>query len=160
MAAPQIFARIVDIKGESKDAKHPDEIEVLSFSWGVSHTSSAGGGGGGGAGKAVFQDLSITHGIDRATPLLLKACATGVHIRDATISHRRAGAGQTDHLVVKLSDVLVTGVTHTGGDDEPYAEVVTLRFAKVDFEYRPQKPDGSADTPVSFRYDLVANSPF
>ena len=33
-----IFAKIGDIKGESLDAKHKDEIEVLSFSWGVTNT--------------------------------------------------------------------------------------------------------------------------
>ena len=30
--ATDIFAKIGDIKGESADAKHKDEIEVLSFS--------------------------------------------------------------------------------------------------------------------------------
>jgi hypothetical protein len=30
--ASDIFAKIGDIKGESTDAKHKDEIEVLSFS--------------------------------------------------------------------------------------------------------------------------------
>ena len=33
--ASDIFAKIGDIKGESLDDKHKDEIEVLSFSWGV-----------------------------------------------------------------------------------------------------------------------------
>ena len=73
-----IFAKIGDIKGESLDAKHKDEIEVLSFSWGVATPPPAGGGGGGGAGKPIFQDLTIVHGIDKATPALLQACATGV----------------------------------------------------------------------------------
>ena len=75
--ATDIFAKIGDIKGESLDAKHKDEIEVLSFSWGVSNAGSSSSGGGCGAGKATFQDLSIVHGIDEATPALLKACATG-----------------------------------------------------------------------------------
>jgi type VI secretion system secreted protein Hcp len=91
--ATDIFAKIGDIKGESLDAKHKDEIEVLSFSWGVAHSGSAGSGSGSGAGKATFQDLSIVHGIDKATPELLKACATGLHIKDATITHRKAGKG-------------------------------------------------------------------
>jgi type VI secretion system secreted protein Hcp len=82
--ATDIFAKIGDIKGESLDAKHKDEIEVLSFSWGVANSGSAGSG----AGRATFQDLSIVHGIDKATPELLKACATGLHIKDATITHR------------------------------------------------------------------------
>ena len=33
--ASNIFAKLGDIKGESQDAKHKDEIEVLSFSWGL-----------------------------------------------------------------------------------------------------------------------------
>ena len=36
--ASDIFAKIGDIKGESLDDKHKDEIEVLSCSWGVSQT--------------------------------------------------------------------------------------------------------------------------
>ena len=51
-----------------------------------------------GAGKATFQDLSIVHHIDKASPLLLKACATGTHLKDATITHRKAGKGQQEYL--------------------------------------------------------------
>src|SRR5258707_8345977 len=106
--ATDIFAKIGDSKGESLDTKHKDEIEVLSFSWGVSNSGSGGSGTGSGAGKAVFQDLSIVHGIDEATPGLLKACATGLHIKDATITHRKSGKGQQEYLIVKLDDVTIT----------------------------------------------------
>ena len=48
--ASSIFAKIGDIKGESLDAKHKDEVEVLSWSWGVAQSGTmAHGGGGGGA---------------------------------------------------------------------------------------------------------------
>ena len=36
-------------------------------------------------------------------------------------------------------------------------ENVSLTFAKVDFEYKPQKADGSLDAGVHFKYDLKAN---
>jgi type VI secretion system secreted protein Hcp len=52
--ASNIFAKIGDIKGESLDAKHKDEIEVLSFSWGVTNAGVMPSGGGAGAGKATF----------------------------------------------------------------------------------------------------------
>ena len=74
--AADIFAKIGDIKGESLDAKHKDEVEVLSWSWGVSQSSSITRGGGG-AGKASFHDLNFTHHVDKASPALLRACATG-----------------------------------------------------------------------------------
>ncbi len=155
--ATDIFAKIGDIKGESLDAKHKDEIEVLSFSWGVSSTSSSPTGGGGGAGKATFKDLAIVHTIDRASPLLLQACATGTHLKDATITHRKAGKSPHEFLVVKMNDIIITSVTHAGANDQPYAETVSLAFAKVDVEYFPQKADGSPDAAVFFKYDLLAN---
>ena len=155
--ASDIFAKIGDIKGESLDDKHKDEIEVLSFSWGVTNAGVISSGGGGGAGKATFQDLSIVHHIDKASPLLLKACATGTHIKDATITHRKAGKGQQEYLIVKLNDVIITGVTHGGASGQPFSESVSLAFAKVDLEYKPQKPDGSLDAGIHFKYDLKTN---
>jgi type VI secretion system secreted protein Hcp len=155
--ATDIFAKIGDIKGESRDAKHKDEIEVLSFSWGVANAGPTAPGGGAGGGKATFQDLAIVHGIDKATPELLKACATGLHIRDATITHRKAGAGQQEFLIIKLNDVTITAVNHSGSEDQPYVESVTLKFANVDFEYKPQKADGSLDAGIHFKFDLKAS---
>ena len=158
--AVDIFAKLGDIKGESTDAKHKDEIEVLSFSWGVTNAPPVGGGGGG-AGKATFQDLSIVHRIDKASPQLLLACARGKHLPDATITHRKAGKGQQEYLIVKMNDVIITGVQHGGGGGEgASSETVTLNFAKVELEYRPQKADGSLDAGVQFKYDLKANKTF
>ena len=36
--ATDIFAKIGDIKGESNDSKHKEELEVLSWSWGVAQS--------------------------------------------------------------------------------------------------------------------------
>jgi len=76
--------------------------------------------------------------IDKASPRLLEACATGLHIKDATITHRKAGKGQQEFLVVKMNDVIVTAVSHGGTASQPAGETVSLAFAKVDFEYRPK----------------------
>ena len=99
--ATDIFARLGDIKGESLDAKHKDEIEVLSYSWGVTNAGSPSPGGGGGAGKPTFQDLAIVHNVDKASPKLLEACATGAHLKDATITHRKSGKGQQEFLIAR-----------------------------------------------------------
>jgi type VI secretion system secreted protein Hcp len=155
--ASDIFAKIGDIKGESLDAKHKDEIEILSFSWGVTNSGSAAAGSGAGSGKATFQDLVVVHNIDKASPDLMRACATGTHLKDATITHRKAGKGQQEFLVVKMNDVIITGVTHGNATGQQSSETVSLAFAKVDLEYKPQKPDGSLDASIHFKYDLKAN---
>ncbi len=156
--AVSIFARLGKIRGESRDAKHKDEIEVLSWSWGVSRTGTMAPAGRGGKGKANFQDFNFTHHIDKASPLLMKACATGERIKDATITVRKAGKGQQEYLIVTMTDVLVTSVsTSVTAEGDATVEGVTLAFAKVDLEYKPQKPDGSLDVGLHFTYDLKAN---
>src|SRR4030095_13770400 len=99
--------------------------------------------GGCAAGKATFQGLSIVHNIDKATPKLLEACATGTHLKDATITHRKAGKGQQEFLIVKMNDIIITGVSQGGAGSQPGSETISLAFAKVDVEYRAQKADGS-----------------
>jgi type VI secretion system secreted protein Hcp len=154
--AVDIFAKIGDIKGESLDSKHKDEVEVLSWSWGVSQSGSITGGGGG-AGKASFNDFNFTHHVDKSSPGLLRACATGSHIKDATITVRKAGKGQQEFLIIKMSDVIITSVNPSGsGDAAATAESVALQFAKVNLEYKPQKADGSLDAGIFFKYDIKA----
>src|SRR3954454_25208817 len=103
--ASDIFAKLGDIKGESVDAKHKDEIEVLSYSWGVNNAGSMAHGGGGDEGKSTFQDLTFVHKVDKASPVLMQACATGVHLKEAIITHRKAGKEQHEYMIVKLNDV-------------------------------------------------------
>lgn len=159
--AMSIFARIGTIKGESADARHRDQVDVLAWSWGVARAASAGAGpgagSGAGAGKASFRDLGFTHYVDAASPLLMKACATGERIADATISVRSAGGRPQELLVVTMTDVVVTSVaTSVGADADRGVEEVTLSFAKVDLEYRPQRPDGAPDAGIHFVFDVRA----
>ncbi len=58
--AQDMYLKIGDVKGESKDKSHKDEIDVLAWSWGVSQSGSMHMGGGGGSGKVNAQDLSVT----------------------------------------------------------------------------------------------------
>ena len=156
--ATDIFAKIGDIKGESLDSKHKDEVEVLSWSWGVQQTGTMAHGGGGGEGKASFNDFNFTHHVDKASPVLLKACATGEHIKEATITVRKAGKGQQEFLILKMNDVLITSVNPSGsGDSAATAESVALQCSKVDLEYKPQKADGSLDAGLHFKYDIKGN---
>jgi type VI secretion system secreted protein Hcp len=155
--ALDIFAKIGDIKGESADDKHKDEIEVLSFSWGVTNAATIGGGGGGGAGRATFHDLSFTHTIDKASPRLLQACATGTHLPEATITHRKAGKGQQEFLVIKMNDIIITGVSLGDSSGGGTSENVTLAFAKVDLEYRAQNPNGTLEPGIHFKFDIKTN---
>ena len=150
-----VFAKIGDIKGESKDAKHPDEIDVLSWSWGVAQGGSNLGSGKG-AGKANFSDLNFMHALDKASPVLMKACAMGDHYDTATLVSRKAGKGQQDYLIIKMKEVFITSVQPSGSSEHP-RESVSISFGHVDLEYKAQKADGSLDAGIHFIYDLKKN---
>src|SRR5919201_674377 len=97
MASVNYFLKIDGIGGESADDKHKGEIDILSFSWGATNSSSAGSGGSGaGTGKATFQDIHFTKLIDKATPILLSSCASGKHLDNAVLTCRKAGGGAVE----------------------------------------------------------------
>jgi len=152
-----IFIKIGDIEGESQDKKHTKEIEVMSWSWGVTQAANMSQGGGGGVGKASFSDLSFTHYFDKASPNLWNACVTGKHIPKVILTQRKAGETPQDYLVITMEHVLITNLS-PGGSDGAGAPVenVSLAPAIVNVEYMAQKEDGSLDAGVTFNYNIKA----
>lgn len=157
--AADFFLKIDGIKGESKDSKHKDEIQLESWSWGESNSGSHDAGGGGGAGKVSMQDFHFTMKLNTATPKLFLACANGEHIKEATLTCRKAGGEQQEFLKIKFSDMLVSSYQTGGGGggDVVPTEQVSLNFSKIEYEYAPQDEKGKLGAPVKAGYDLKAN---
>jgi type VI secretion system secreted protein Hcp len=96
------------------------------------------------------------HSLDKASPVLMAKCATGEHIKEGTLVSRKAGKGQQEYLIIKMNDILVTSVQNSGSSEHP-TESISLQYAKIQLEYKPQKEDGSLDAGVFFKYDVKAN---
>ena len=159
MAAVDYFLKIEGIAGESTDSKHKGEIDLESFSWGVTQSGAHAAGGGGGAGKASFQDFHFVMKINKASPKLMLACANGEHIKKATLVCRKAGKEQQEFMTVNMSDLLISSFQTGGsghGDILP-TDQISLNFAKIEFEYKEQKADGTLGGAVKAGYDLKAN---
>lgn len=156
--AADFFLKIDGIKGESKDSKHKDEIQLESWSWGETNTGSHSAGGGGGAGKVSMQDFHFTMSLNTATPKLFLACATGEHIKEALLTCRKAGGEQQEYLKIKFTDLLVSSYQTggSGGGDIP-TEQISLNFTKIEYEYAPQDEKGKLGAGVKAGYDLKAN---
>ena len=153
-----MFLKIDGVKGEAKDAKHTDEIDLLSWSWGVAQSGSRHVGGGGGSGKVQVSDLHFTKYIDKATTDLQLFCCNGKHIPKAQLTVRKAGENALEYLIIKMTDCLVAGV-QTGGSagEDRLAESVSLNFAKFEVEYTPQKEDGSGDAATNMGWNIATN---
>jgi type VI secretion system secreted protein Hcp len=157
MAAVDYFLKFDGIKGESTDAKHKDEIDIESWSWGETRP-----GRGAGSGRVAMQDFQFVMKVNKATPALMKACATGQHITSARMTGRKAGKDQQEFLTFTFSDVRVSSYQTTGigvGDVQP-GDQVALNFVKIEVEYRPQRPDGSLGASERFGYDLKTHKAF
>jgi len=162
-AASDFFLKIEGIDGESTDDRHKGEIEIQSFSWGVSNAGSMSSGSGGGAGKASFQDMHFTRRLDKASPKLALACATGQHIPSAVLVCRKSGSDgkPVEYYTITLTDLLISSVAtggSSGGTDLP-TESFSLNFAKIEWAYLPVGPDGLPEEPVRTEHDLRLSEP-
>ena len=69
-----------DIQGEAQDDKHKNEIEVLSWSWGMQGKVSISTGAA--AGKATMRELRIVKKVDKASTALMSALRTNEVIKE------------------------------------------------------------------------------
>ena len=159
MASADYFLKIDGIDGESQDSKHKGEIDLTSWSWGASQTGTMAGGGGGGAGKVHMQDFHFTMGVNKSTPKLMLACASGQHIPKAVLTCRKAGTEQQEFLVYTFTDILVSSY-QTGGSHSTEllpVEQISLNYSKVELEYKEQKSDGTLAGGIKAGWDVKAN---
>jgi len=156
VATIDLFLKMDGIPGESADLKHKGEIDLQSFSWGETSQAGPSRGAGAGAGKVAMQDFHFVTRVNKASPLLFLACATGKHIKEAILTARKAAKGQQEFLTFKFSDLLISsyqiGGAESGG--EVPMDQVSFNFARVDFEYRAQKADGSLSSAVKAGWDV------
>lgn len=156
--AVDMFIKIGDVDGESKDDAHENDIDVLAWSWGMSQSGSAHTGGGAGAGKVNVQDLSFTKYVDKASPNLMLACCNGKHYDKALLTVRKAGENPVEYLKVTMSDLIIASVSTGGsGGEDRLTENVTLNFGMVKVEYTPQTDKGAADAVVEMGWNIAKN---
>jgi type VI secretion system secreted protein Hcp len=149
------FLKIEGIEGESFDYKHKGEIDVLSFSWGATQSGALGGGGG--AGKVQMEGMKFVMRVNKASPKVMLACATGLHFKGAILTARKAGKSQQEYLKWTMTDVLVSSYQTGGSQGTIPADQFALNFGRIDVEYNEQRPDGSLGLPTRAGYDLRMN---
>jgi len=157
--AVDYFLKIDGIPGESTDSKHNGEINISSWSWG--ETQLTGPDPAGGVGKVSIQDFRLSKAVDKASPKLMLACASGQLIKDAVLSCRKAGGMLNDFLTITLAEVTVSSYEiagNSGAAIDP-TDQFALHFAKIEFNYVQQKPDGTMGQSTQAGWDVTNNKP-
>jgi type VI secretion system secreted protein Hcp len=152
-----MFLKVEGATGESADANHKEWIDIASFSWGASQASKMETGGGGGAGKVSFNDLHIDANMDKATPAILKHCATGKHLGEVRVSICKAGGSQVEYSTIVLKEVIVTMVQFSGVGNEQVRVSYSFQAAKVEQHYWLQTEQGSKGAESQMGWDVKEN---
>lgn len=102
-------------------------LPILEYSFAAKQAS-------GGGGKVSIKEFTITRKLDKSSPMLFKACASGKHFPKVTIVARKTGGKQ--YLKITLSDVLISSYQSGGhGGQETPSESITLNYTKQQVEY-------------------------
>ncbi len=157
--AIDVFLKLDGIKGEAQDSKHKDEIDVLSWSWGMAQSGTTHMGGGGGGGKVAVQDLALTKYLDKSSPTLMKFCCNGKHIKNGTLTVRKAGGEDAlEYLKIDFDEIIVTSVSTGGhGSEDRLMENLSLNFAKYKAAYTEQTAEGSAGASPDVTWNIATN---
>ncbi len=107
--------------------------------------------------RRTFSDLNFMHALDKASPVLMKACAIGDHYDEATLVSRKAGKGQQEYLIIKMKDVFITSVQPSGSARAPDGERLDCSSATSIWSTSRRSRTASLDAGVHFIYDIKKN---
>jgi len=151
------FLKIDGVAGDSHDAHHRDEIDVIAFSWGETNSGSSSSGTGAGAGRVHMEDFHFTALTGSASPKLMLLCANGKHVVSAVLVARRPGNSLQEYLKITLSDIEVSAYHISGSEGDVPLDEVSLRFAKFQIDYKPQKATGALGAAIHGGWDVKVN---
>lgn len=146
------------IKGESNDSAHPNEIDVVSWSWGM----RAGGamGGAGAAGRTAMDAITISKQVDSASTALMSVMRSNDLIKKAVLTVRKAGTVPIEYFIVTIEQARITSydVGTAPGAEHLMDEKITISFQKISIDYYPQDATGGRKGGSNFSADVASNA--
>ncbi|WP_372870241.1 Hcp family type VI secretion system effector [Shewanella sp.] len=137
--------KLGDIKGESQNQGHRDEIDILSWSWSNDSTSTSG--------SLCVMDVAVTKYTDSATVDILMGQMMDRVYQDAmiTMTTNTGDRGEVDYFQMHMRNVSVSSYNTGGSGEQRMLENITLHFDEANIIYRPQDPNGKPGVPEETR---------
>jgi type VI secretion system secreted protein Hcp len=133
-----------DVNGEATQVNFEQNIEIYSFSWGLSNPTTVSSGQAGlSAGKVSISNFNVMKKTDAASCPMFAACCAGQHYSGAVVTLLKAtgvSGQQQAFLTYTFTDVMVESIQwsgSSGGDDVP-TESASFAFAAVAISYQKQ----------------------
>ncbi len=154
--AVDYFLDLATVPGESKGDKHDGQIQVLSWSWGGSQTSTVSATTGSGAGKVSLSDLNLMIEFDKSSPKLLQGLTKGQHFTTAKLSAVKSGAGNADYLTFALTEVFIASLQYSASSEVPSCSL-SLTYKSFQMDYYMQDAEGTVTNAGTAKYDVTTN---
>jgi type VI secretion system secreted protein Hcp len=155
--ATDYFLKIDTIEGESTKKGFEKQIEIESFSWGASQSGAHTASEHRTVGRVDMQSFHFTARMNKSSPKLMLACATGQLIPKAEFTARKADGTQDPYLKWKFNDLIISSYQTNGsaGDGAIPMDSFDISFSKIEVEYKSQTDKGLGAA-VTTGYDLKA----
>ncbi len=150
------------IEGESTDAGHAGEVELLAVAHNVSRQvgprTTAGSAS---VGNSSHGEISVTKLIDKATPNFAKSICGGQQHAEVKIVFEKTNAqgALIPYMVYTLTAVIITSQALSGADGGGMpTESLSLNYATIKWEYTPtDSATGDAQGVVPFGWSVAEN---
>lgn len=130
--AVNLYLKLEGIDGESTDADHEGEINVLSLSWEASiRATSTLAGRGPGKARVSVQDISFTKYVDKASPELRRFAASGEPIPEAVFILRTTCGDEQKLYEIEMKPIYITSYQTGGSSSQVPTESISFNYSEI-----------------------------
>jgi type VI secretion system secreted protein Hcp len=136
-----LYLKLGTIQGDSVNDRHAHEIDVDTLAWGVANPTVSAKG-------ASFSQITVTKGIDSASPKLMTASAGGTDLGNATITATKVGGDEFKFATIDLEHVFLSSFNQTANRTCGFDEKIQLLYTKVTLTFFKQSATGGTGSTV------------
>lgn len=153
------YLKIGDVRGGGTDEGHEDEIDVETFTWGVSVAADGSVGSGRVTARPSFTDFGWTQEIDLSTPTLFAGIAGNRRFdRASFMVDELTGDSQSSYFQMDFDNVYLTGLNLGGETISPINVKGSFAYEAITMTYWSRNRDGSLGQEVSAYYNVATGA--
>lgn len=141
------FLKIPGASGDSADSKHKNEIDVMSWAWGVSNNGSG----------SVFEPFTWEQQMDSSFVPLFLGLVNDSPFASALLTVRRSGQSQFEFFRMTLTDVHVASLSSHGTATNTVIVDAAVRYGGIAMHYCRQSYTGGSGTCYDGSFTLSGN---
>jgi type VI secretion system secreted protein Hcp len=155
-----IYIKFSDIEGDATAEGHEGEMQLENCSMSVGHSGNPAEASSHATGMVHAAPISFMKYVDRSTPLMIQACCNGqIWDDEVIISHTKKVKDETiDYFVITLGSAQIIDDSISSAGDGAPAEVVSLAYGEIRWEYFPLGKGGDQDGVTEAEFSLITQA--